>query len=222
MAWHLAPSLVNFRNEVNKKWPNRPKGSDGTIGDAAHAARQSDHNPNSRGSVNAIDITYPGVDPKQIIAAVSKHPSAHYVIFNRKIYTREGGWKAEPYSGISPHTEHLHISILQTVAAEQNQVKWFRTTTSTPAVAPVLTPPPAFPLPSTHAFGASASTTVHNGKASAKDAEGVKKIQAKFKDLPVTGFYGPQTTAKVRAWQIRRLMPPTGRVGRREWNRLFK
>ena len=141
MSWHLAPSLVEFRAEVDKKWPKRSKKSDGTIGDASHAERKSDHNPNSRGSVNAIDITYPGVDPDVIIAAVKKHPSAAYVIFNRKIYTSSGGWKAEPYSGISPHTEHLHISIKQSVKAEQSKVKWF-TATPTPAK-----PTPAKPTP---------------------------------------------------------------------------
>jgi len=149
MSWHLAPSLVQFRNEVNKKWPNRSKKSDGTIGDASHAARKSDHNPNSRGSVNAIDITYPGVNADEIIKAVSKHPSANYVIFNRKIYTSSGGWKAEPYSGISPHTEHLHISIKQSVKAEQNKVQWF--TSPAPAkptpVKPVAKPTPAKPTP---------------------------------------------------------------------------
>ena len=216
MAWHLAPSLVNFRNEVNKKWPRRPKGSDGTIGDTSHSARASDHNPNSRRSVNAIDITYPGVDPKQIIAAVKKHPSANYVIFNRQIWSRSHNWVARPYTGASPHTEHLHISILQTSAAEQNQTKWFA------SAAKKVVKASTFPLPSTHAFGPKVSKTVHNGRCHSADAANVKKIQGKFKNLPVTGFYGPKTTAKVRAWQIRRLMPPTGRVGKREWNRLFK
>ena len=218
MAWHLAPSLVNFRNEVNRKWPKRPKGSDGTIGDPAHASRSSDHNPNSRRSVNAIDITYPGVDPKQIIAAVKKHPSANYVIFDRQIWSRSHNWVPRPYTGISPHTEHLHISILQTSAAEQNQAKWFTNSVTKP-----FSPKPsAFPLPATHAFGPKVSKTVHNGTCHVADPKNVKKIQAKFKNLPVTGFYGPKTTKKVKAWQIRRLLPPTGRVGKREWNRLFK
>ena len=87
MSWHLAPSLVQFRAEVDKKWPKRSKKSDGTVGDTSHSARKSDHNPNSRRSVNAIDITYPGVDPDVIINAVKKHPSANYVIFNRHIYS---------------------------------------------------------------------------------------------------------------------------------------
>jgi hypothetical protein len=210
MGWHLAPSLVQFRNEVNARWPRRPKGSDGTIGNASHAARASDHNPNDRGSVNAIDITYPGVNADQIIAAVKRHPAANYVIFNRRIWSRSHGWVARPYTGASPHTEHLHISILQTVEAEQSQTRWFGSVVKRSS----------WRLPRTHAYGPKVSTTVHNGTRNSEDAADVKRIQAKFKGCPVTGFYGSVTAGKVRAWQLRRLMPPTGRVGKREWDRL--
>jgi hypothetical protein len=122
--WHLADSLSVLLREVDTRWPNRSKKSDGTIGDAQHAARRSDHNPNKRGSVNALDITYPGVDPKLIIEAVKKHPSAAYVIFDKKIYMRIYGWKAQPYSGKSPHKDHLHISIMQSKSAEEDKTSW--------------------------------------------------------------------------------------------------
>jgi peptidoglycan hydrolase-like protein with peptidoglycan-binding domain len=215
MAWHLAPSLVQLRDEINTRWPRRPKGSDGTIGDSAHAARQSDHNPNGRGSVNAIDITYPGVNPTVIISAVKNHPAANYVIFNGSIYRRNGGWKKEVYHGASPHKEHLHISILQTVEAEQSKRPWLAGV----AVKPIK-PSSTFPLPASHAFGKNASSTVHNGKRNSEDAADVKKIQKKFKSVPDTGFYGPITERAVKLWQVKRLMRPTGRVGKREWNRL--
>ncbi len=220
MGWYLAPSLVQFRNEVNKKWPNRRKGSDGTLGDAAHASRASDHNPNSRQSVNAIDITYPGVNADTIINAVKKHPSANYVIFNRKIYTRSNGWKAEPYSGASPHTEHLHISILQTYKAEQDTTPWFTGATKPPKPVKKPAKKSTFPLPLSHSFGMKASSTVHNGRRNSEDELDVKKIQRKFKSVPDTGFYGPITTKAIRAWQIKHLMVPNGRVSKKEWDRL--
>ena len=138
MSWHLAPSLVELQKEINAKWPKRSKKRDGTIGNAAHKATKSDHNPNSRGSVNAIDITYPGVDPDVIISAVKKHPSASYVIFNRKIWSASHKWVPRPYTGASPHTEHLHISIKQGVKAEQSNVKWL----SAPKPKPVAKPKP--------------------------------------------------------------------------------
>ena len=61
MAWRVAKSLLHLREQINAKAPNRDKSNDGTIGDAAHASRSSDHNPwvkdGSEGVVTAIDIT---------------------------------------------------------------------------------------------------------------------------------------------------------------------
>lgn len=203
MAWHLAPSLVQLRNEVNARWPHRPKGSDGTVGDTSHSARKSDHNPNARNSVNAFDITYPGVDPKAIIAAVSKHPAGNYVIFNRKIYTRSNGWKAEPYSGASPHTEHLHVSILQTVAAEQSKAKWL-------AVTPVKPARPALPkYPGKQAF-------------QVRDTGAHIKVVQRGVGTKVTGIMSVADKNKVKAFQRVRpwLWPADGIVGPKTYKAL--
>lgn len=218
MTWHLAPSLVQLRAEVNTRWPNRPKGSDGTVGDTAHSARKSDHNPNARGSVNAFDITYPGVDPKIIISAVSKHPSANYVIFNRKIYSRSSNWKAEPYSGVSPHTEHLHVSIMQSVKAENDTTPWLAGATVKPKPKPVKRS--TFPLPAGQAFGRKISAKIHNGNRNSEDKSDVKKIQRKLGVTPVSGWFGPITEKAVKRWQLRRLIKPTGLVGKKEWDRM--
>ena len=203
MAWHLAPSLVQLRNEVNARWPRRPKGSDGTVGDTSHSARASDHNPNNRGSVNAFDITYPGVDSKAIIAAVSKHPAGNYVIFNRKIYRRSNGWKAEPYSGASPHTEHLHVSILQTVAAEQSKAKWL----TVAPVRPVRKPLPAYP-------GKSAFQVRDTG-------EHIKVLQRGVGNK-VTGVMSVADKNKVKSFQRVRplLWPADGVVGPKTYKAL--
>ena len=55
--WQLAPCLVSLFNSANDFAPLRSQGSDGTIGDVAHQARKSDHNPDASGYVNAIDLT---------------------------------------------------------------------------------------------------------------------------------------------------------------------
>ena len=65
-----------------------------------------------------------------------------------------------------------------------------------------------------------ASSTVHNGRRNSEDELDVKKIQRKFKSVPDTGFYGPITTKAIRAWQIKHLMVPNGRVSKKEWDRL--
>ena len=124
MAWHLAPSLAQLRREINTRWPNRDKTSDGTIGDAAHSARASDHNPNSRGSVNAIDIDEDGIDSWGLVALLITDPRVYYVIYEGRIWQRKYGFKPRPYSGINAHTKHIHVSIIQSVAAEQNTAPW--------------------------------------------------------------------------------------------------
>lgn len=125
MSWYLAPALDRLRDEVNAKWPNRSKASDGTIGDASHSARTSDHNPNARGSVNAMDITKSGIDTDVLIAAAKKHPSVRYIIHNRRIMNRDiGNFRSRPYSGSNPHTQHVHISLYQRRSAEESNRSW--------------------------------------------------------------------------------------------------
>ena len=124
MAWHLAPSLAQLRREINTRWPSRDKTSDGTIGDAAHSARASDHNPNSRGSVNAIDIDEDGIDAWGLVALLITDPRVYYVIYEGRIWQRKYGFKPRPYTGINAHRQHIHVSIIQSVAAEQNTTPW--------------------------------------------------------------------------------------------------
>lgn len=124
MAWYLAPALAVGRSEVNRRWPTRDKTSDGTIGDAAHQATRSDHNPNSRESVDAWDMDRDGVDVWAVIGAFQRHPSSHYWIYNRQIADKDDGWRRRAYTGVNPHTQHVHFSIRQTAAAEQNRRAW--------------------------------------------------------------------------------------------------
>lgn len=122
--WYLAPSLSVLRSEVNTRWPGRDHTSDGTIGDADHQTSHSDHNPNIRGSVDAWDMDKDGVDVDAVIAAFQRHPSAHYWIWRRQIADRDTGWRRQTYGGENPHTQHVHFSIRQTVAAELDRRSW--------------------------------------------------------------------------------------------------
>lgn len=56
MSWKPVAGIPTLQAQVNKRWPTRDKASDGVKGDAAHASRTSDHNPDSRGYVHAVDI----------------------------------------------------------------------------------------------------------------------------------------------------------------------
>ena len=123
-SWHLAPSLAQLRREINARWPNRDKSTDGSVGDLSHAARASDHNPNSRRSVNAIDIDEDGIDAWGLVALLIADPRVYYVIYEGRIWQRKHGFVPRPYTGINAHRKHVHVSIIQSVAAEQNTAPW--------------------------------------------------------------------------------------------------
>lgn len=113
MAWRLAGSLIQLRKELDAYSPNRSKISDGSIGDAAHSSRTSDHNPNSAGVVCAIDITNGSpLAMEQGFQYLVKHPhpSQTYLIFNWRIASKTHGWRIRQYTGSNGHTKHMHVS----------------------------------------------------------------------------------------------------------------
>ena len=123
-AWYLAPSLHVGLSEVDQRWPSRDRASDGTIGDAEHASRQSDHNPNVRGSVDAWDMDVNGPNVEEVKRAFERHPSAHYWIHNRRLADADNDWRPAQYTGENPHTSHVHFSIRQTAQAEGDRRPW--------------------------------------------------------------------------------------------------
>lgn len=130
MAWRVATSLDVMLKEVNRRWPKRSKKSDGSIGDAAHAARSSDHNPwikdgNGVGVVRARDFTADGIDPAWFADHVrtlgalgdKRLQPTGYVIYNRQIAgagSTSSRWKWRPYTGQNAHRHHVHVSATQT------------------------------------------------------------------------------------------------------------
>ncbi|RSN65408.1 hypothetical protein DMH01_03255 [Amycolatopsis sp. WAC 04182] len=114
MAWYVAKSLEVLRGQLNTMAPRRSTVSDGSIGDAAHSSRTSDHNPTSSGQVCARDFTHDpggGLDCHWLarVLVASGDSRIKYVIWDRRIWTPGVGWKA--YSGSNPHTQHLHLSV---------------------------------------------------------------------------------------------------------------
>jgi hypothetical protein len=146
-SWQLTKGLQNLREQVNEAFPDRDKASDGTIGDSAHQAETSGHNPDSTPGSKAewqdgdstpevrawdmdSDLRAEPATAQQLVDHIRALPNVstvlRYMIFNRKIYRAANGWKAETYSGPSPHTEHIHFTGAYTQAADNNTSFDFR------------------------------------------------------------------------------------------------
>jgi len=129
-GWRLAKSLVTLRDQVNRLAPQRSRTHDGTIGDQAHAARKSDHNPNADGVVTAIDITDDpahGCDCERIVTAIvkSQDPRLKYAIWRGRIVSsKQQPWKWRPYTGANKHDKHLHISVDPTPVLYDDARSW--------------------------------------------------------------------------------------------------
>ena len=125
MSWRVSHAIDSLTREVDSAFPGRSKISDGTIGDAAHASRPSDHNPEG-GIVHARDFTE--WDPNKNIAnddvafmlaeflRAKKDPRTKYVISRGRMFssyntaTRKA-WEWGPYHGPNGHFHHCHVSV---------------------------------------------------------------------------------------------------------------
>lgn len=127
-AAFLVPCLVTLRAEFNAIAPNRDKGADGWIGDAAHQSRTSDHNPDAQGRVLAVDIDSTGPWPVPFDGLVEKcrgDDRLEYIIWNRRIASRDQGWTWRTYTGSSdPHTGHAHFSARHDHTGNTSTAPW--------------------------------------------------------------------------------------------------
>jgi hypothetical protein len=112
--WRVARALDTLLGQLNAMAPRRNKASDGSIGDADHQNRNSDHNPwYGPGIVTARDFTHDpggGLDCHWLADRLigTGDGRIKYVIWNRRIW-QGGRWTS--YGGPNPHTSHLHLSV---------------------------------------------------------------------------------------------------------------
>jgi hypothetical protein len=144
-SWVLVPCLVQLRTELNQLAPNRDKSSDGTIGDAAHQDRVSDHNDDevgrvpirdadSKHEVHAVDLDAdlrePGLTLEMVVQHVvgrcrsGKERRLRYVIYRRRIWEASNGWKQQDYDGDNAHEEHAHFSSSYVTELEASTASW--------------------------------------------------------------------------------------------------
>lgn len=124
----LNNALAAWRVGVNRLLPNRSTRSDGGPADGNHSST-SEHQRDADGTVDAFDEdrNYLGSTDQdgnaaedRIHAALNKDfmadPRAHLIISDRKIMNDQiGNWRVRPYGGTSPHTEHTHRQVHQSL-----------------------------------------------------------------------------------------------------------
>lgn len=210
MDWRLAISLNKFRDQINTMFPKRSKVSDGTIGDAAHASRSSDHNPwvkDSKGQpiVTALDITH---DPKNGVDTYAladyllakKDPRIKYIISNKKIASGARGpspWKWRKYTGKNPHDHHVHISVIDDESLFDSTKEWDLNFRADPETAALYEEP--MPLVKKGSTG-----------------QYVIVVQTKL-GIPQTGTFDDNTFYTVKGWQLAKGLTSDGIVGPQTW-----
>lgn len=110
MSWTLAGNLVSRSQSVQDAYPGTTIWS---IGDQSHQNSVSDHNPDAREIVHAIDVmTYSDFAKGNAVLewCLSQPDDLEYVIFNHKIYERDNGFAPSNYYGSDPHEDHVHVS----------------------------------------------------------------------------------------------------------------
>jgi hypothetical protein len=208
--WRVAKSLLKFREQINQISPHRSKSSDGTIGDAAHASRSSDHNPwvkdGKMGVVTAMDITH---DPSQGVDTwalaeylrAQRDPRIKYVISNKRIWSSVSNpYEWRKYTGSNPHSSHMHVSVHSTKASYDSDSPW-RLTLGVPPIDPD-------------------DTTSRPVLSVGSQGEGVRIVQTVLNTFPfikpplvVDGYFGPTTEAAVKKFQQAHKIKGDGIVG---------
>ena len=132
MTWVVVPALDEGRDQLNARFPNRDKSSDGSIGDTAHQGGASSHNPDQSGrpeyrdgdakdEVRARDFDADLRDPSGItmelviqhwvtLARQGKLWWVRYIIYNKRIWHKRDGYITREYTGDNPHDKHAHVN----------------------------------------------------------------------------------------------------------------
>lgn len=233
--WVLVPPLEEGRAQVNERFPNRDKSSEGTIGDTTHAKSPSSHNPDKTGKpefadgdakdeVRAWDCDKDlrdthGVTMEQLVqhwvvlARAGKMPWLRYLIFAGRIWHRKNNFETRTYTGSNKHNDHAHVNAeFNQSSDEMHNTDW---QVRNFGLSGVPTTPVSLPAG-------------HELKVGAKGEE-VKKVQTFFvhtfpsyrnnvaikrgQMLGVDGEFGEQTESWVKEFQRRTGLSRDGRIG---------
>jgi Putative peptidoglycan binding domain len=206
-SFRIARSLETLRQQIDQLAPNRNKDSDGWIGDAAHRARKSEHNPDPNGVVRALDITNDpahGVNSQDLAEQLrqSKDPRILYLISNRRIAASGvDPWIWRPYSGSNPHDHHMHISVVEDPARYDATNPWPVHLTTGSAGAGTASP---------------SRPRIKQGDSDTAVAEAQRLL-----GINVTGTFDLATDERVRAFQAAHGLAVDGIIGPYTWDQLL-
>lgn len=132
MTWVVVPNLLEGRDQLDRRFPNRDKGAEGTIGDTSHKASASSHNPDETGNpeysdhdkvdeVRAADFDKDlrdvhGVTMEQLVQhwitllRAGEMWWIRYLIYAGRIWHRRDNFVTRVYTGSNKHYDHVHVN----------------------------------------------------------------------------------------------------------------
>jgi hypothetical protein len=223
----VAKSLDKYRAQLNLAAPHRSLASDGAIGNTAHQADgcATQHNSccvkDSSGIwvIRARDFTHDpahGADGNlwADMLRQSQDFRIRYVIWNRKQTgphhrNADGSWRWDDYDGVSPHTEHWHLSTWDLQTAYDDTRPW---------AVPNLTPAP-IPVPSVPGVYPPGSRVLKlaEPRMTGADVLYVQRWIGVTHAGAADGVFGPKVDAGVRWYQGMRGLAVDGQVGPNTW-----
>ena len=187
----------------------------GWIGDASHQAECSDHNPDVKGVVHAIDVMVTGDRAAAVVRECLLHSGdLQYVIHNRVIWSASTSWQPRAYTGSNPHTDHVHVSGKHGTSNGNSSTCTgydLAAQASNPAFNPCAAPPPLG-----HAPG-SRQLDLETPHLTGADVVFVQKFIGPAKAGAADGDFGPNTRDGVLWYQRMRGITADGVVGPNTW-----
>lgn len=202
--WYVDEGLTTLIGEWKKKYP---KATVYTIGDASHASRDSEHNPEPDGSepgadygeVDAADFMIAGLT-KQDLQDLrdglirSRDKRLLYVIWDAKITSAVNQpWVERPYTGSDKHTDHVHVSVNDKYDDNESDWAWEKLVART--IKYVDVPGAQLPLLQLGDDDGAQDGWNHIGRTQVLANWQDKSIE----DIDPDGVYGPATAKKLKA-----------------------
>ena len=210
------PGAVAFAKMLNATYGNR------TYGILRHCAAEhgegraldwmiNANDPAQLALANAITRWLAAPDSKGRAGAMAKRFGINYIIWNRQMwraYDPARGWA--PYYGVSPHTDHIHISF-NWDGARMRSSWWSGVAVTTPLTGPNYTPPP--PRPDDHRERLPAPRAGRHGAGRRAGAEGHRRDRRRQ--------VRPRSpAAALGSWQTKHGVPATQKLDNATWSKM--